>query len=293
MYCEILMDFKNNVIRFDTIDSTNRFLVSEALQGAPEGTVCVADYQTSGKGRADRIWESPPAGGLLCSVLFRPDIAVSSFYVIPTVVSLAILDALEKVESVLCGIKWPNDIVYGGKKLGGLLSEVVTPGVKSGNVNSALVVGFGINCFWPAGFKAAIDPGIALLPTTLEEITTRVPDKNILLEHILDGIRERYENFLFHWSAASVRSEQTGRDFPRNSAGAEEDASLSSAAGAIAEEYRSRCVTVGQDVRVHFRDGIVKGHASDIDRYGRLLVETEGQTVAVDAADVVHLRSDH
>ncbi|MCL5048736.1 MAG: biotin--[acetyl-CoA-carboxylase] ligase [Firmicutes bacterium] len=284
------MDFTGNVIRFETIDSTNRFLASEALRGAPEGTVCVADYQTSGRGRAKRTWESPPLGGLLASVLFRPEIPMRQIHLIPAMTALAILDASEKVSDVRCGIKWPNDIVYRDKKLGGMLSEMINSANSDGGMHPVLVVGFGINCAWPKDFQIEEEKAIALPPTTLAEITGRSPDKNALLEAILRNIQTRYAQLVSSLVSDKVDGiKDSGGTVPEES-GHRTDTAFHTTAESITREYRSRCVTLGKNIKVIFRDKTLYGRAMDIDESGRLVVTTEGQTITVDAADIVHLR---
>lgn len=134
-----------DVRRFESVDSTNRYLLDEARAGAPEGVVAVADHQTAGRGRLGRTWEAPPGAALLCSVLLRPALPVERLHLAVAVVSLAAKDALGGVPA----LKWPNDLLLGDLKLAGVLAEADLP---------AVVVGIGINVTWAPPGAACLGP---------------------------------------------------------------------------------------------------------------------------------------
>ena len=100
--------------------STNDDLVAAARDGAPDRTVIVADYQTAGKGRLDRTWEARRGSNLLVSMLFRYESQDPSRY--SRIVALAARAACERLGDVGVAVKWPNDLVIGERKLGGLLA---------------------------------------------------------------------------------------------------------------------------------------------------------------------------
>jgi BirA family biotin operon repressor/biotin-[acetyl-CoA-carboxylase] ligase len=130
--------------RFDTVDSTNRYLVDEARAGAPEGTVAVAGEQTAGRGRLDRSWEAPPGSSLLVSVLLRPALPADDLPLLVAAAALAGADAVHEVAGLDARLKWPNDLVVGEegrRKLGGVLAETA---------GTAVVVGFGCNVSTPS-----------------------------------------------------------------------------------------------------------------------------------------------
>ena len=131
----------NNIIRFDSVDSTNKSALLAAAEGAPEGTVFLAKSQTKGRGRRSKIWYSPPGMGLYFSVLLRPmtEVSKANFLVLQSAVAVCI--AIEDVAKVSVGIKWPNDIYLDGKKLGGILLETAI----SGKTLQHAAVGIGIN----------------------------------------------------------------------------------------------------------------------------------------------------
>lgn len=120
---------------FAEVGSTNRVAADLVRAGAPDGVVVGADHQTAGRGRLGRPWESRPGASLLVSVILRPA---------PALVTLAAgVAAAEACAGVEVRLKWPNDLMLGDAKLGGILSELV---------GDAAVVGLGLNLSWaPAG----------------------------------------------------------------------------------------------------------------------------------------------
>jgi BirA family biotin operon repressor/biotin-[acetyl-CoA-carboxylase] ligase len=129
----------------DHIDSTNRHLAEQARQNAPSGTVCLAEHQTAGKGRRGRHWVSPFGSNLYLSVLWRFQQGYASTAGLSLAMGVAVIRALRQHHIEAVGLKWPNDIISGGKKLGGLLIEV------SGESEGAcvVVIGLGLNLFLP------------------------------------------------------------------------------------------------------------------------------------------------
>jgi BirA family biotin operon repressor/biotin-[acetyl-CoA-carboxylase] ligase len=117
--------------------STNADLVAVAAAGAPEGTVLVAESQEAGRGRLGRTWTSPPRAGLTVSVLLRPELPAARWPWLPLWGGLAVARALREQAGVDAVLKWPNDVLIGGRKVCGLLAEVPAPG--------ALVLGIGLN----------------------------------------------------------------------------------------------------------------------------------------------------
>lgn len=131
---------------FAEVDSTNRLAGELARGGASDGVVVVADNQTAGKGRRGRTWESRPGSSLLASVVLRP---------VPPLVTLAAgvaaVEACETVAAVPVTLKWPNDVISAGGKLGGVLSELV---------GDAAVVGLGLNLGWAPPGAACLGPQV-------------------------------------------------------------------------------------------------------------------------------------
>ena len=112
--------------RFDCLDSTNTYLKREALAGARDGTVAIADYQTAGRGRRERSFQSPAGKGIYLSVLLRPRLPPERLLLVTALAGVAVCEAVERVCGIRPGLKWPNDPVLGNRKLCGILTELVT-----------------------------------------------------------------------------------------------------------------------------------------------------------------------
>lgn len=126
----------------ESVDSTNDEAKRSARSGAPHGSLWVAETQTNGRGRQGRAWVSPRGEGLTFSVLLRAPMPLERLPLISLAAGLAVRDAIARVvidEPVL--VKWPNDVVVGGKKIAGILAESIVCGGRA----EAVVVGVGIN----------------------------------------------------------------------------------------------------------------------------------------------------
>ncbi len=136
---------------FDTLDSTNRYLLDAAKEGAVPGRVAVARHQSLGRGRRGRVWDSKPGASLLFSVLFRPpnNERLSTY---PQAVGLAVRSALTSVADTEADLKWPNDVLVSGRKIAGVLAEAITEGERV----TAVVVGCGVNVNWGSDLPAAL-----------------------------------------------------------------------------------------------------------------------------------------
>ncbi|MFN2609052.1 MAG: biotin--[acetyl-CoA-carboxylase] ligase, partial [Acidimicrobiales bacterium] len=112
------------------VDSTNRLAADLARGGAAEGVVVVADHQTAGRGRRGRSWEAAPGSSLLVSVVLRPPPGPAAGLA-TVAAALAAADACHRVAGFAPGLKWPNDVLVGGRKLAGILAELVPIGLRS------------------------------------------------------------------------------------------------------------------------------------------------------------------
>ena len=130
-----------NMAYEDVIPSTNDLLKKMALQGAPDGTVCVAEEQSVGKGRLARGWFSPYGKGLWFSLLLKPTFLPQEAPKMTLLAAVAVVRAVRELCGVKAEIKWPNDILLEGRKLVGILTEM---SAEFGHINY-LVVGIGIN----------------------------------------------------------------------------------------------------------------------------------------------------
>ena len=122
---------------FKTIDSTNEAVKRAAAEGAAEGLVIVGEEQTAGKGRRGRNWKSPAGESVYMSVLLKPVLPVEALSELTLVMGLSVAQAVSGLYGLDAAIKWPNDIVIRGKKICGILTELISP--------CSIVIGTGIN----------------------------------------------------------------------------------------------------------------------------------------------------
>ena len=146
------------LIELDEVTSTNDVLRGMAEQGAMEGTAVVAQTQTHGRGRQHRPWHSPPGLGLYLSVLLRPPWAASESGALALLAGVAVAQALKQLGLPDVKLKWPNDVLAGGKKICGVLIE---PVLKGDHIEFA-VVGIGVN----------VQHGVADFPPELQATAT-------------------------------------------------------------------------------------------------------------------------
>jgi BirA family biotin operon repressor/biotin-[acetyl-CoA-carboxylase] ligase len=139
-----------NLIRLDVTESTNSVALEAGQQGAVPGTVVVADAQTGGRGRLSRPWISPPGTGLYFSIILRPRLAPEHLPKVTLAAGLALCKAVEAEYSLSPEIKWPNDLLLGGRKFGGILTETESV-TGSDSTSTLVVVGIGLNLSKPEG----------------------------------------------------------------------------------------------------------------------------------------------
>lgn len=134
--------FDAHLHHFYKIGSTNTAAMAAAAEGSPEGSVFLAEEQTAGRGRGANSWQSPRSTGIYCSVVLRPALPPSEVLVLSLAAGLAVRAALEHVDSqVSADLKWPNDVLIGGKKVCGILTEMNAEATRV----RYIVVGVGIN----------------------------------------------------------------------------------------------------------------------------------------------------
>jgi BirA family biotin operon repressor/biotin-[acetyl-CoA-carboxylase] ligase len=134
--------FEARLHHYYKIGSTNTAAMAAAAEGAPEGSVFLAEEQTAGRGRGSRSWQSPRSTGIYCSVVLRPAQPPSEMLVLSLAAGLAVQAAIQQVDScVIADLKWPNDVVIGGRKVCGILTEMNAEATRVRYV----VVGVGIN----------------------------------------------------------------------------------------------------------------------------------------------------
>ena len=250
--------------------STNADLLARASDGAPEGLVLAAEEQRAGRGRMGRAWVAPPRAALTFSLLVRPHtVSPARRGWLPLLAGVAVASAVCAVTSVDARLKWPNDVLAGPAKLGGILAEAA---------GHAVVVGIGLNVSTepaelpPPGPNPGA-PGGALPATSLRAQTAAGGplaagslDREALLTAILAGFERRYQA----WVQAGGDQERCG----------------------LRAEYTGLCATIGRRVRAELPGGqLLSGLAVGVDPDGRLVVRVSPDSeVPVAAGDVVHLR---
>lgn len=234
----------------DSVGSTNADVAALARAGAESGTVLVAESQTEGRGRLDRVWAAPARSGVTFSVLLRPaDVAASSWGWFPLLAGVAVAGALGPLSELDLGLKWPNDVLVGDRKLAGILAE---------RVENAVVLGVGVN----VSLRADELPVPAATSLHLEG--SAVVDRMPVLLAVLRSMGRLYGEFT--------------------------DACGDADASGLRSSYRGLSSTLGEPVRAELPGGrVVTGTAVDVDESGRLLVQTPDGTEPISAGDVIHL----
>ena len=140
---------------FDQLDSTNAHLLSRASE-LEDGTIALAEFQSAGHGRLGRRWESPRGASVLLSVLLKEPAASALPPRATMLAAVAACEAVEQTTACRPAVRWPNDLVVSGRKLGGVLVEStpLSAGSPTGAADRALVLGIGINCLQQRGHFA-------------------------------------------------------------------------------------------------------------------------------------------
>ena len=240
-----------NLHWFDTIGSTNTEAKKLGLNGAPHGTVLIADQQTGGRGRMGRSFCSPAGSGIYMSVILRPDCAATELMHLTCAVAVAMCNAVQRCTGFRPGVKWINDLLAKGKKLGGILTELsLIPGTD--RVDFA-VVGVGINCTQkPQDFP----PELQDIAISLETATGIAPDRAGLAAAMIEALQ--------------VMSVQ-----------------LLTEKASIMTQYQQDCTTIGQDIYLLKGEERLPCHAISVDSDGALLVRfPDGRESAVSSGEV-------
>jgi len=177
--------FGQKIYHFLRTDSTNLQARALAAAGALEGTLVVAEYQEKGKGRLNRLWQSPSGKNLLFSLILRPEWPPQQAFYGTVLASVSLCRAIQEIVGIEVGIKWPNDIYAGEKKLAGILTEFAT----DPDLLDYMIVGIGVNCNW-----APPKPPPGGQPTTsLRKETGHKISRLKLLTHFLTQVETLYE----------------------------------------------------------------------------------------------------
>jgi BirA family biotin operon repressor/biotin-[acetyl-CoA-carboxylase] ligase len=247
--------FARRVYYLPEVDSTNRMAVGLARAGEPHGTLVVADYQTKGRGRRNRVWESPAGQNLLFSLILRPKVDMRAALPVTLAFSTALAETLAEVTGRDAGVKWPNDIVVEGKKISGILSESSSRGARAAFV----VVGIGINVNmrldeFPDGFRNR--------SCSCYSLTGREWDRREVLVRVLASLENAHDEF--------------ARDGFEN----------------MVARYRSRLAVLGKPVRFEKAGVETAGTVVDVGVDGGLVVDTNVGIITLYEEEVTLLREE-
>jgi BirA family biotin operon repressor/biotin-[acetyl-CoA-carboxylase] ligase len=171
----------------DEVVSTNTLLMTRAQAGAPGGTAIAAELQTAGRGRMGRVWHAAIGGALTFSLLWRFSQGAGFLSGLSLAAGVAVMRALQALGAAEAGLKWPNDVVWRGGKLAGILIEM--QGDMLGP--SAAVIGIGVNVILTDSVRERIDQAAS----DLETACGRPLDRNIVLAHLLGELHHALEVF--------------------------------------------------------------------------------------------------
>lgn len=232
---------------FDVVDSTNTYLKHAAAEGAVHGSVAVADTQTAGRGRMGRTFQSPKGKGLYLSVLLRPALPAEMLMRSTGMAAVAAMRAIERISGAKAAIKWTNDLVLNGRKLCGILAETVMTGE-----TTALIIGVGINVHHA---RDDFEGEVADIATSLAAEGYHV-ERSQLAAALIEELYHLHDRL-----------------------GGEIEAYL--------QEYRSRCVTTGKEVRLLWTEGQECAFAEDVDEnFGLVVRRSDGKVITVKTGEV-------
>ena len=226
--------WRDDILFLDCVDSTNTQAKRMAAVGAAQGTIVIANTQTGGRGRMNRSFHSPENAGIYLSLILRPCRPATDLMHLTCAAGIAACDAIESVTGLRPGIKWTNDLIWKGKKLGGILTELVFTDPKA----PCAIIGIGINCAQsPQDF-----------PEEIRDIATSV---SIATGQNVD----RYQ-------LAAALIVELYRTANR----------LFSEKEALMTRYRADCITIGKHICVLNAGSVSHGVATGVDDDGGLTV---------------------
>ena len=234
---------------FTTTDSTNNQAKKLALDGAVDGTIVISEEQNGGRGRLSRSFFCPKYKGIWFSVILRPDFLPQEAPKCTLLAAVAVTKAIYDVTGVKVGIKWPNDILYNGKKLVGILTEM---SAEMERINY-IVLGIGID----------VNISVEETPEDIQDIMTslsQITGKKVSRLELLNKL-------LYHLEQLYIMAQK--QSF-----------------APILDEWRKYSITLNQEIKVISGNDVTYGEAVDIDDDGALLVKINGQIKRVLAGDV-------
>ncbi len=235
--------FGKRVAYFEILDSTNNMAKKLADEGAEEGTLVIADEQSAGRGRLNRAWISPSKSGVLMSLIIRPPLSIAEAPRITSLAAVAVARALMELSGKPVQIKWPNDILFEGKKISGILTEVSA----EGNMVQYAIVGVGINTI---SVNRLLPTSFQHLTVSLEEMTGIRVKRAQVVASVLSNMEKLYEDFIH----------------------------LGEFAGII-DYIKTHSATLGRYVKVDAGSRMITGFAEDIADDGALVLRVAGDQI--------------
>lgn len=244
-------EFMGRHIHFeDVVPSTQKIAHSLAGNGAEEGTIVVADQQTSGRGRLARAWYSPKQTGIWMSLILRPKIPINKTPQLTLLTAVALIQAIEEVTGLTPEIKWPNDILINGKKIVGILTELQA---EADRVHS-VIIGIGMN----------VNHALDQFPEELQSVATSIAietgkpsDRAEVIQAILRKFEKLYTSYLIHGFLP------------------------------VKLLWESYAISLNKNLIARTLHGAIRGRAVGIDDEGVLLLETaEGKIEKIYSADI-------
>ena len=238
----------------DRIESTNDLARKRGIDGAPEGTLILAESQFAGRGRHGRQWHAPPGSSILASLILRLRLLANQIGLPSIVGAVAIASAIHELTILTAAIRWPNDVVIGGKKVSGILTELEYDRDRQ----PFLVMGFGVNV---NTILTDFPQDLQMSATSLRIEEGRTFSRVALTQTIL----HRLEEYYLHLKSGEVAP--------------------------IVERANTLSSTVGCRVQVQTAEKIIEGRDEGIDRDGGLLLRDEsGGVQKFLIGEVVHSR---
>ena len=255
---EITRDLKTEVIGkriyyFEEIDSTQNFAQQIASDKKENGTIIIAEKQTTGRGRLNRKWTSPK-GGIWFSLIIHPKFDVSSSTLIPILSAVALSKSIKTVLGIKTEVKWPNDITMNGKKVAGML---VDASFQANNIDY-LILGIGINFDIDA---KKLEKRLSETPNfygvnSLRKNDDKTPPKVLLKEFLLQ----------FEKNLSQLDNGEKSK---------------------IVKEWTKRAVGIGKKITINTSNGKISGISQGIDNDGALKIKIKRQTKRIFVGDVV------
>jgi len=249
------------------VDSTNTLAMKLALQGAEEGMVVFTDSQTVGKGRQGRRWVDMAGYSALSSTILRP---LFPPHLLVMIAALAVVAAIADTCGIAATIKWPNDVLIGGRKVAGILIE--TSHDHLGHLVAIIGIGVNVNGHITQFMEATSEPQLmtsrlVVTSTTLEEVCGYEVSREAFLAYLLQRLEPQY-----------LALQQEAQTLPM---------APSSISRLVREQWRNQLSTLGRTVQVRQGNTFLSGVAEDVNENGELLLRCHsGERISISWGDV-------